>query len=149
MTAKTITTKTGTVTVEITRYVVEQKDADFGIVYGKETIDRTVITLRDHSGKTLAKDNCIRDLHQKFDAKFMAQGAVGKINNAYIGQETYDLISNLIAEVDAETPKSEEQIAIETAKANQIAENEAWHNSPEQVSYRKFAVEMDSEDSDY
>ena len=152
MTAKTITTQTGsTITVEMGRKVQDKVNYSDGynVVTGREVIDSTVITLRDVNGKLVSSGNSVRILNAKIDAKGIAGGAVGKIGSAYLSQKTSDLISGLIAAVEAETHKSSEQIEIEAARYAAGKEQEAWYNSPEQVSYRKFQAEMERADSDY
>jgi hypothetical protein len=152
MTIKTTTTPTGkTITVEIIRRV-QDKIAyldGYNLPSGREIVDITTITLRDASGKVLTSGNNIQSVSPRFDAKSIASGAVAKIGNAYLSQTIYDLAAGLLAEVEAETPKSDEQIAIETAKANAKKEHDAWYYSPEQVAARKFDYEMCRPDSDY
>ncbi len=153
MTTKTITTQKGsTITVEMERKVQDKISyADgYKIVTGREIVDTTKITFRDASGKTLGSGNRLeRHLSPRFDAKSIAAGAVGKVGNIYLLQETYDLVSGLLADVEAETPKSDEQIAIETAQKKAEEDYMTWYNSPEAIRSRKLEQEMDREDSDY
>jgi hypothetical protein len=152
MTTKTITTKTGrTITVEMVRKVQDKVNfADgYNIVTGREIVDYTTITLRDETGKEMATGSSLRsNLSPRVDANGIAAGAVGIIGNMYLRREMYDLVAGLLAEVEAETPKSDEQIAIETAKAQAEAAHEAWYNSPEEVHYREFVRRMEAPDSD-
>jgi hypothetical protein len=152
MTTKTITTPTGkTITVEIVRKVqdkVAYMDG-YNLVSGREIVDYTNIVLRDATGKILTTGNCIHNLTQKYDSKAIAAGAVGQVGSAYLRQDMYDLVAGLLAEVEAETPKSDEQIAIETAKAKAEETYSTWYESDEQIAARKFQCEMESEDSDY
>ena len=151
MTTKTITTKTGkTITVEMVRKVQNKVAYADGanIVTGREIVEYTNITLRDETGKIIMTGCHLSDVSPKFDAKAFAAGAVGKLGNAYLRQEMYDLVAGLIAEVEAETSKTDEQIAIETAKAQAEAAHNAWYNSPEQIAYREFESEMNRSDSD-
>jgi hypothetical protein len=151
MTNKTITTETGkTITVEIVRKV-QDKIAyldGYNLPSGREIVDITNITLRDETGKIIVTDHELSKVYPMFDAKGIAGGAVAKLGNVYLRQDMYDLVAGLLAEVDAETPKSDEQIAIETAKAAAEKTHDAWYNSPEEITARKFARRMEAEDSD-
>jgi hypothetical protein len=150
MTTKTITTKTGkTIAVEMVRKVQDKVSyADgYNIVTGREIVEYTNITLRDAAGKYLASDKEI-DTTSNISAEMRSKGAVARIGQACITQEIVDLVASALAELEAENPKSDEQIAIETAKAQAIAENDAWYNSPEEIAYRKFEREMNAPDSD-
>jgi hypothetical protein len=152
MTTKTTTTATGnTITVEIVRKVQDKVSYADGanIVTGREIVDYTTITLRDSTGKTIATGKEIYCLNQKSDAKGIAGGAVAKIGKAYLRQDNYNLAVALLAEVEAETPKSDEQIAIESARAQAAKDYDAWYASAEQVTARKFAHEMNRTGSDY
>jgi len=152
MTTKTITTQTGrTITVEMVRKVQDKVSyADgYNLVTGREIVERTTITLRDGDGKILATAKELSGLTPRFDAKGIAGGAVGKIGNVYLRQDTYDLVAGLLAEVEAETPKSDEQIAIETAQAQAVAAHDTWYKSPEAVAARKLEIEMSRANSDY
>jgi hypothetical protein len=152
MTTKTITTQIGkTITVEMVRKVQDKVNyADgYNIVTGREIVDYTNITLRDENGVTLGKGSHLSGINPRFDAKGIAGGAVAKLGNLYLRQEMYGLVAGLLAEVEAETPKSEEQIKIETTKAQAEKDHDAWYNSPEQVRARWLEREMDSSDSDY
>jgi len=152
MTTKTISTKTGkTISVEMVREVQDKVSyADgYNITTGREIVEYTNITLRDETGKILATGKELSKLSPKFDAKGIAGGAVGKLGKTYLRQEMYDQVAGVIADVELETPKSGEQIAIETAKAQVEAAHDAWYNSPEQIAARKFAYEMNRPNSDY
>jgi len=152
MTTKTITTQTGkTITVEMVRKVQDKINyADgYNITTGREIVDYTNITLRDVAGKIIVTGKELNSVNPKFDVKGIAGGAIGKLDNVYLRQDMYDLVAGLIAAVAAETPKSDEQIAIEIAKAQAEATHDAWYNSPEQVAAREFEHEMDRSDSNY
>jgi len=152
MTTKTITTKTGkTITVEMVREVQDKVNyADgYNIVTGRKIVEYTNITLRDENGKVLVTGDKLSALNPKYDQKGIAGGAVAKLYNVYLRQEMYDTIAGLLAEVEAENPKSDEQIAIEAAKAQSKRDYDAWYNSAEQVAYREFEREMNRSDSDY
>ena len=152
MTTKTITTKNNsTITVEIERTVRDKvSNADgYKIVVGREIVDRTTVTLRDANGKYIDSGELEIINPKLYGAKIIASGAVARIGNVYIKQAMLDMITSLIAEAEAETPKSEEQIAIENKKAQDAQAYDAWYNSAEQIAYRKLMVDMDSADSDY
>lgn len=151
MTTKTITTKTGkTITVEMVRKVQDKVNYSDGynIVTGREIVEHTNITLRDETGKTITTGDHLSNVSPRFDAKAIEAGAVGKVGDAYLRQEMYDLVVRLIADVDAQTPKTDEQIKIEAEQAAAIAKHDAWYNSPEQIAAREFEREMNRPDSD-
>lgn len=131
MTIKTMTTKSGKIVeVELVRAVNDKiAYADgWNIPVGREIIERTTITLRDQSGKKLAAGNSVSPLQPKIfrtDAEMQERGAVGQIGNAYIPQEIVDLINAALAELEAENPKSDEQIAIERHEAERLARVES------------------------
>lgn len=150
MTTKTITANGKTITVEMVRNVQDKVSyADgYNITTGREVIEYTVITL-DNGKNKIAANHLDTKLNPKFDAKGIAGGAVAKLGNAYLLPETYQLVAALLAEVEAETPKSDEQIEIEAAQAKALEAHAAWYNSPEEVAARKLAREMNRSDSDY
>lgn len=152
MTTKSITTANGkTITVEMVRKVQDKVNyADgYNIVTGREIIDITTITLQDAAGKTIANGNHLMSVSQRFDAQPIKDGAVGKIGNVYLRQDTYDIVAGLIAAVEAETPKSDEQIKMEEQAAQAKIEYDNWYNSPEQIAHRRLMREMDNPNSDY
>ncbi len=127
MTTKTATTKSGkTIKVEITRRVQDKTNYSdgFGIVTGREIVDITEITLLD-GNKVLTTGHSVKLLNQKYDSKMIAAGAFARVGDAYLTKENYDLLVSLIAEVEAETPKSEEQIEIEREQEQRKADQEA------------------------
>lgn len=142
MTTKTTELKSGyKVTIKIERSVNDKiLYADgYNIPSGREVYENTEITLTDPNGKYVTRAREINALYPKIskqDKEHMQNGAVARIDFAYMNQETYDIVSKLLAEVDAETPKSDEYIALETAKAEaeKIA-NE--HYQKEQEEYRR------------
>jgi hypothetical protein len=151
MTTKSINTSNGSkITVEMVREVQDKVAYldGYNEVIGREIVEYTRIKFEDPTGKTIASGDELRGVNPRFDAKGIAGGAIGKVGNVYLRKDMYDMVAGLMAEVEAETPKSAEQIAIETARAEAIKKHDAWYNSPEQVSYRKFMREMEREDSD-
>jgi hypothetical protein len=151
MTIKTATTQNGKmIKVEIIREVNDKVSyADgFQVVTGREIIEITSIIISDASGKTLVSGSRLDKLNQKTDSKAIAAGAVAKLGNAYIMPALYEMIVNLLAEVEAETPKSDEQKSIELAIATAEAKINEYENSQEYVASKKMEAEMDRSDSD-
>lgn len=151
MTTKTTTTNGKTITVEMVRKVQDKVNYSDGynVVVGREIVEYTRITLSDETGKIIATGKEIGSVSQRFDSKAIEAGAVAKLGNVYLRQEMYNTVSGLIAEVEAETPKSAEQIEIEAAKEKAEKDYETWYNSPEALASRKLEREMEREDSDY
>lgn len=147
MTVKTIKTQNGkTIKVEMVREVKDETvwldgDTDTRTIY----VDETTITLSDENGKMIAQAHELGKVYPQFDSKAIAGGAVAKLGSVYLRLDMYNLISGLVTEVEAETPKTEMQIKAEAIKAENIAD----YNSSEQVEYREFMRQMDSPDSDY
>lgn len=152
MTTKTFTTKSGkTVKVELVRKVQDKivnLDGD-KFVTGREIVEYTNITFFDQSGKVVASGNEVGMLHPGIptNAKMIAQGAVARIGDAYISQEVVDQINAALAELDAENPKSDEQLAMERAKAEAHARWEA--DLPAMMAAEEFDRKMNDPDSDY
>lgn len=153
MAVKTVTTKSGkTIKVELVRKVqdkVANLDGD-RFVTGREIVEYTNITFLGDNGKVIAKGKEISSLYPNVfdrDAKAMEQGAVGQIGNAYIRQDVADLINAALAELDAENPKSDEQLAIEQAKAEAHARWEA--DLPAIMAAEELERKMDDPNSDY
>ena len=104
--------------------------------------------MRDANGKVLTTGKSITT-PKNIPAQMKSQGAVATIGNVYVSQEIVGLVSAALAELDADNPKTAEQIAIETGKALAEAVYSNWITSPEQIAARKFEREMNSENSDY
>ncbi len=151
MTIKTITTKTGkTISVEMVREVQDKVSyADgYNIVTGREIIEFTNIVIRNNVGKILMDGKKIT-YPASIPAEMRSQGAVACIGNAYITQEIVSLVLSALEELDADNPKSDEQVSIEKAAEQAAKEYAAWVNSPEQIAYRAFEREMNNPNSDY
>lgn len=153
MTTKTVTTTSGKIIkVELVRKVQDKVSyADgYNIVVGREIVEYTNITFCDASGKTLASGKEVSKLYPQIrgsrDAEMMAKGAVAKVGDAYVTQGNLDLIKAALAELDAENPKSAEQLAIEAAKAEAYARWEA--ELPAMRESEEFERRMDRADSD-
>lgn len=152
MATKTLTTKTGkSVEIEFVRDVQDKVAyADgYNITTGREIVERTHITFRDQTGKPLARGNRIEMVDPRFNrnaAELIAKGAVARLGDAYISQELADMIAAALAELDVENPKSEEQLAIERAKAEAHARWEA--EAPQRMADEAFARRMDDPNSD-
>jgi len=151
MTTKTATTPNGkTIKVEIVRKVQDKVNYSDGynVAVSREIIDYTTISLLDETGKVIATGKELSKVFPQFDAKAIEAGAVGKLGNVYLRSEMYNAAATLLAEVEAETPKSDEQIAIEAAQAKAAADHDTWYNSPDAVRSRRLEAEMDRSDSD-
>lgn len=153
MASKSITTKSGNIiVVELERRVQDKVSyADgYNMVVGREVVERTKIKFLDRNGKLVAEGNEVQKLYPKIsrmDAQAMEQGAVGKVGTgAYVRQEVLDQINAALAELDAENPKSDEQLAIEAAKAEALARYEA--ELPAMMEAEAFARRMDDPNSD-
>jgi len=76
-------------------------------------------------------------------------GAFARIGDSYISKTVYDICMAMIAELDAASIKSEEQIAIETTEAQIKVTCDNWQESPEEKSRRRLMREMEHANSDY
>lgn len=152
MATKTVTTKSGkTIKVELVREVQDKVAyADgYNIVTGREIVEYTNITFYDLSGKVVAQGREMSMVHPSIpsNAKLIAQGAVARVGDAFIPQEAVDIIAAALAELEAENPKSEEQLAIEQAKADAHARWEA--DLPAIMEAEAFDRKMNDPHSDY
>jgi hypothetical protein len=151
MATKQITTKSGkTITVELVRKVQDKTNYCDGqnVSTSREIVEYTNITMCDTNGKILTTGKSIIT-PSNIPAEMKSKGAVASIGNAYIPQEIVDIVTTALNELDAENPKSAEQVEIENAKAQAEAQYSAWVNSPEQIAARKFEREMNSANSDF
>lgn len=152
MATKTIVTKSGkSVEIEFERKVQDKVAyADgYNIVTGREIVERTYITFRDQAGKVLAQGREIAMVDPRFNknaAAMIAKGAVARLGDAYISQELVDLINAALAELDAENPKSDEQLAIAQAKTEARTRWEA--ELPSMLRAEAFERRMDDPNSD-
>lgn len=122
-------------------------------------VDSKRIVLRDKFGKALVSGDGVSEISPTFYRNYdelVSKGAVARVGDAFIGQDTLDLINEALAEADGKALKTDRQIEIETAKAEQKAKAEAWANSPEGKAekaewerYEKFRREMERPDSDW
>lgn len=150
MATKTVTTKSGkTIKVEMIRKVQDKVSyADgYNIVTGREIVEYTEIYFYDQAGKVIARGNEMTMLHPKLDAKMIEKGAVARVGDAYLPQENADLITAALAQLDAENPKSDEQLAMEQAKADAEARWEA--DLPAIMAAEAFDRKMNDPHSDY
>jgi hypothetical protein len=149
MTTKTVKLNKGnTAKIEMVRKV-EDKTAYLDgqrTTIGREVVDYVEITLCDENGNYIASG---KELSTIIPADLRAKGAVASVGQAYLMQETASIIRAALDELEAENPKSDEQIAIETKQAKAIADHDAWYNSPDQIAHRKLMREMDDPNSDY
>lgn len=150
MATKTVTTKSGkTIKVELVREVQDKiayADGD-NIKIGREIVEYTNITFFDQAGKVVAKGREMTMLHPKIDAKMIEKGAVARVGDAFLPQENADLIIAALAELDAENPKSDEQLAMEQRKAAAHARWEA--EAPQRREMEEFERKMNDPHSDY
>lgn len=150
MATKTVVTKSGkTIKVELVRHMqdkIANLDGD-RFVTGRELVEYTNICFFDDSGKVIAKGSDIAALNPKLDAKWISQGAVGRVDKAFVPQSIADQITAALAELDAENPKSDEQVTMEQAKAEAHA---CWESEvPAMMAAEAFDRKMNREDSDY
>lgn len=149
MATKTVTTKSGkTIKVEMVRKVqdkIANLDGD-RFVTGREIVEYTSITFYNESGKVLAKGSEMTMLDPRFDS-MTKKGAVARVGDAYLPRENADLVTVALAELDAENPKSEEQLAMEQAKVEAHARWEA--EAPQRAEYEAFERKMNDPHSDY
>jgi len=163
---KTTVTKTtksgGTIETTVERGTWTEKVLSDGWDTGStktHLVDNKRIILRDKPGKVIASGDGISEISRTFYRNYdelVAKGAVARVGDAFIGQDTLDLINEALAEASEKTPKTDEQIEIETAKAERKARADAWANSPEGQAekeewerYEAFKREMERPDSDW
>ena len=136
--SKTAETETAKIEIKLTR-TVNDKTAysdGYNIGTGREVYENYDVTITNkQTGKTMrtyGKPGGFA-FFSKPSGKNLPAGAVARIGDTYIGQNTYAACMILIAALDAELPKSDEQIALEQAEAERkarIEENEK-HNEAE------------------
>jgi len=157
---KTHESKNTKVTVKLTRTVSDKTSyADgYNIKLGREVVEYFDIALRSKThGFTKEVFGSRTDYEMPRLDSSAPKGAVGCMGHkVWLSQEVYDIITRLMDEAEVELPKSEEQIAIESAKAEEETRWEDWKNSPdgkakqaEWESYEQFKREMERADSDY
>lgn len=148
---KSVTTKSGmTIKAEMVREVNDKTanlDGD-RYVSGREIYERTYITIIGKDGKVIGRGDGIKKVDPRIPSNrdLIAKGAIARVGDRYVGQDIYDLITGIIAELDAENPKSDEQLAIEAAiaaaKARLAAEQHDIYES------KMFERRMDDPHSD-
>lgn len=154
-TTKSKSIKIGAKTVKVTieRGTWDETIGLDGMDCGIKThsIDRTEIALYDGS-KKLSSGNTLSALpkqHSKL-ADAVKAGCVGIVGNSwFVKPETADAIRSALAELEAENPKTAEQIAIETRKAEAQARADAWLDSAEYREMVEMERKMDDPNSDY
>jgi len=124
---RTAETETAKIEISLTREVTDKVAyADgYNIKTGREVYESYDITITSKkNGKsvhTYGKPNF------SFSSKWntMPEGAFARIGDAYISEATYRLMKGMIAELDAEVGKSDEQVALEVkAEAQKKAYDE-------------------------
>lgn len=114
------------------------------------TIDRTEIALYDGSER-LAYGSTLKPLPERHPklAEAKRAGCVGIVGHEwFVKSETADTIRIALAELEAENPKTPEQVELERDKATAKAQAEAWLDSDEYRQMREFERKMDSPNSD-
>ncbi|HUV15505.1 MAG TPA: hypothetical protein VMW28_02955 [Pelolinea sp.] len=123
-TKSTITDSGAVITVSIERGTWTHDDTLDGAVIGKSTdlINRSEITIIANSKTATSSEKpTLREAHDK-----APDGAYAHIMSiGWIGQQTYNTIMTLIAEVEAEVGKSDEYVAIEQAQIAKMNKIEA------------------------
>lgn len=152
MATKTVTTPSGkSIKVELVRSVQDKVSyADgYNIVTGREIVEFINIWFYDAAGKLLAHGRTMTMLSPKRpDHKdLIAKGAVARVGNAYLTRENADLVTTLLAELEADNPKSDEQLEIERKKAAAHARWEA--DLPAMREAEEFDRKMNDPNSDY
>lgn len=158
-----MTTQTATRTIEISsgktikvtieRGTWEEEIRLDGTLCGTKThaVDRTEIALYAGS-KRLAYGSALEPLptrHSKL-ADAIKAGCVGIVGRElFVKPETADAIRSALEELDAENPKTAEQIAIEIQRAAAKAAGEAWLDSDEHRKMVEFERKMSDPNSDY
>lgn len=155
-------TKSGLiVTVKIEQGTREEKRYLDGYEMGEEShvVNRKKITISKY-GETLTSGKSVSIIapqtHFSNYDELIASGAVASVGNMYISQNILDLVNAATEEAETAVEKTDEQIKIETAKAEMKSEKEAWKKSPEGKAeiaemerYDSFVREMEREDSDF
>lgn len=149
--------------VTVERGTWDEKKYLDGYYTGTEThiVNKMTICLIDANGNVVVSGNEIKPMSyakvhypRQYDEAVNA-GCVGMLGRAFLRSEVHGLIVDAIAEADANTPKTTEQIEIETAEAERAAKMDAWRNSPEgkagaeaQERHERLMREMDDPNSD-
>ena len=123
------TQETERVKIEVTlwREVIDKiGDADgYKIDLGREVHESYDVRL---TGKATGK---VITAYGKADQLFYKAMSGGyRIGNAIVNQDMRDLVMGMVAELDAEISKTEEQVKIETAEAARIAAIDAAEDEP-------------------
>src|SRR3972149_1252306 len=151
--SRMISTNGKTIKVSLERGTWDEEIRLDGMPSGAKThpIDRTEIVIYDASGKAVASGSGLSGLSKAYNQynEAIKRGCIGMVGKCYLMPDTYNLIASALAELEAENPKTAEQIAIVSGKALATAEYDAWYNSDEQRAARKFEREMNDPNSDY
>lgn len=153
MTTRTIETSGKTIKVTLERGTWEEEIRLDGMLCGTEThaVDRTEIALYDGS-KKLAYGSSLDALptqHSKLNQAIEA-GCVGIVGNEwFVKSKTAETIRTALAALEAENPKTIEQIAIENQETEAKAKAYAWLDSDEYHQMVEFDRKMNDPNSDY
>lgn len=132
---RTIENETRIITITLTRTVSDKVAYldGYNLKSGREIYENYNVKMTNKiNGATITTDGkpggfAFFTIQGKFSGKYPA-GAYARIGNAYISREAYDMAMTLIAALDAEVGKTEEQIALEAAEVERkqiAAQNEA------------------------
>jgi hypothetical protein len=121
----TKTAETASATIKITLHRGVYDDTVYAdgwnLPAGRKTYEIYDVVLTPTAGGkeviTHGKPGDFAFLSKPGQGKGVPAGAVARLGDAYIGKTTYDAIMGLIAALDAELPKSAEQVALEQAAA--------------------------------
>jgi len=118
-----------------------------------ETIDTTVITLRDANGKVVGSGSEIRPMacgkqlsNYNQAVQMGCKGMIGE--KVFLTPAVYEAIVSALEEANTAAPKTDEQIEIENARAAAKKSYDDWYNSDEQKKSREFERKFYSQDSD-
>jgi hypothetical protein len=120
---RTAETEKAIITIKLTREVIDDVHYmdGYNISAGREVYENYEVKITHKaSGKTIkarGKPGGFAFFKKADQFGKMPAGAYARIGDAYITEEIYDIAMSMIAELDAEIAKSDEQVAIEIASA--------------------------------
>jgi hypothetical protein len=149
---KTISLNGKTIKISLIRGVDDRENRLDGMLVSisREIAEYTEIVIYDASGKAIASGSKLSGLSRGYNQydEAVKRGCKGMVGKCYLMPETYDAIAVALAELDAENPKTDEQIEIEARKAAAKAAGEAWLDSKEYKDMIAFERRMDDPNSD-
>ena len=125
-----------------------------GMLCGTKThvVDRTEIALYDDRDNRLSYGSTLDPMPTRHGSLKQAieAGCVGIVGSEwFVKAETASAIRAALIELDADNPKTADQIAIETQRAAAKASAEAWLDSDEYRQMVEFEHRMSDPNSDY